>query len=173
MGSKRWRAEAMNVIATYDGPGPGLYEKHMVRMASRWRAMMTSRRVTQGLIDTLWEELTGPVPDDSQLIIPVECPAKSSASYFVYFDNPSAPRVPDFLPPQTGFFNGDVERGAAATPFGWKHDQGDDRCHADDQRRPPWQPNVERIHESRMLGRLHVGLPTTRSPPQARSPPQG
>ena len=63
-GKQRWRDEAMGIIATYDVREKDAYEKSIVKVARRWRAMMTSRHLTQGLVDTLWEELNRPVPDD-------------------------------------------------------------------------------------------------------------
>lgn len=68
---------------------------------------------------------TGPVPDGGRLVIPAECGPRSSAVYYVYFDNRAAGRVPDFLEARTGLVNGDVERGQRTTPVGWKHDAGD------------------------------------------------
>jgi hypothetical protein len=66
----------------------------------------------------------GTIPEGSVLIIPVECSAFSSKTYWIYSDNPSAWKVPDFLrPPQ--LINGGVEEGYGSTPTGWKHDAGD------------------------------------------------
>ncbi|NOX56853.1 MAG: DUF4091 domain-containing protein [Planctomycetes bacterium] len=67
----------------------------------------------------------GPIPAGSTLTIPVECPAGGEATYWVYFDNPKAWTVPDFLQASVGVRNGGVEYGEAGTPFGWKHDRGD------------------------------------------------
>ena len=39
----------------------------------------------------------GPITEGSELVIPAEVPADDSATYFVYFDNPLASAVPDFL----------------------------------------------------------------------------
>ena len=39
----------------------------------------------------------GPIARGSDLLIPAECPAGKSAAYYVYFDNPAAWEVPDFL----------------------------------------------------------------------------
>ena len=67
----------------------------------------------------------GAIPAGSVLMIPTECPARGSATYYVYFDNPSAWRVPDFLDAAVGLRNGGVEEGAGDTPFGWRHDEPD------------------------------------------------
>ena len=67
----------------------------------------------------------GPIPAASRLVLPVECAANASAVYYVYFDNPDAMEVPDFLSVKMGSVNGDVENGDATTPSGWTHDAGD------------------------------------------------
>ncbi len=72
----------------------------------------------------------GPIPDGSSLIIPVECPAAAKVLYYVYFDNPQAAQVPDFLTVRAGLVNGDLEQGADAVPEGWTHDQPDEQHEA-------------------------------------------
>ncbi|MFH1268093.1 MAG: hypothetical protein ABIK89_20435, partial [Planctomycetota bacterium] len=72
----------------------------------------------------------GPIPVGSTLVVPAECAVKGTAVYYVYFDNPSAGRVPDFLSAQMGLVNGDCELGDAAAPNGWRHDQPDDQHRA-------------------------------------------
>ena len=67
----------------------------------------------------------GPIPRGSDLLIPAECPAGKSAAYYVYFDNPAAWEVPDFLAAQPSVVNGDMERGKGDTPTGWDHDRAD------------------------------------------------
>jgi len=67
----------------------------------------------------------GPLPDDGTLVIPVECPANDRAVYYVYFNNPAAGRLPDFLAARPGLSNGDLESGDGDTPAGWRHDQPD------------------------------------------------
>lgn len=67
----------------------------------------------------------GPIPAESYLMLPVECEAGGSTAYYVYFDNPEAAEVPDFLSAKRGSVNGDVENGNATTPSGWEHDPGD------------------------------------------------
>ncbi|MBM4155018.1 MAG: DUF4091 domain-containing protein [Lentisphaerae bacterium] len=68
----------------------------------------------------------GPIPSGATLIVPVECPSGASTALHVYFDNPSAWAVPDFLDAAAGFRNGGVEAGEGDTPEGWAHDGGDD-----------------------------------------------
>lgn len=68
---------------------------------------------------------TGLIPEGARLTIPVECPGRASAVYYVYFDNPVAGEVPEFLEPLRGFVNGDVEQGDGDAPHGWTHDEGD------------------------------------------------
>ncbi len=71
------------------------------------------------------ESLSGEVvTEHSSLAIPVECQPYSSAVYWIYFDNPTAWPVPDFLR-SPGLANGGVEQGAGSTPTWWKHDSGD------------------------------------------------
>lgn len=72
----------------------------------------------------------GPIPAEAILTIPAECPANSRATYYVYFDNPRAGEVPDFLDLRTGLFNGDVELGAGDVPDRWVHDSPDDEHRA-------------------------------------------
>ena len=66
----------------------------------------------------------GPVPEGSSLLIPVECLPFETVVYWVYFDNPAAWLVPDFLRPP-GLLNGAVEEGSGDVPTWWKHDAGD------------------------------------------------
>ncbi len=68
----------------------------------------------------------GPIPAGSTLVLPVQCPAKGTAVSYVYFDNPRAGEVPDFLPARHKLVNGDVERGEGDIPAGWRHDDADD-----------------------------------------------
>ena len=67
----------------------------------------------------------GPIPGGSTLVLPAVCPAGGTASLFVYFDNPAAWPVPDFLNASLGVRNGGMEDGTAATPTGWQHDGAD------------------------------------------------
>ncbi len=74
----------------------------------------------------------GPIPEGSTLVMPVECPPRSQATYYVYFDNPAARLVPDFLDARLGVVNGDFEQGEGPAPTGWRHDE------PDEQRRAIW-----------------------------------
>lgn len=67
------------------------------------------------------ESLTrGPVPAGAALLLPAECAGQSSKTYYVYFDNPSAWGVPDFLKGAVpGELNGDFEQGTGLLPNGW------------------------------------------------------
>jgi len=67
----------------------------------------------------------GPIPPGATLTIPVECPANGKTTYYVYFDNPAAWAVPDFLEGTGELRNGGMEEGEGDTPAGWRHDQND------------------------------------------------
>ena len=67
----------------------------------------------------------GPIPPGGTLTIPVECAAEAKAAYYVYFENPSAWRVPDVLDAGPGLRNGGLEDGAGNTPTLWRHDAQD------------------------------------------------
>jgi len=69
----------------------------------------------------------GPIPAGSTLTLPAECPANGAATYYVYFDNLSAWRVPDFLDVAMGVRNGGLEEGAGDCPAGWRHDVQDEQ----------------------------------------------
>ena len=71
----------------------------------------------------------GPIPSGSVLTIPADCPAQGDAGYFLYFDNPSAWAVPDFLAVVGGLRNGDLELGEGGLPIGWQHDASDAKHH--------------------------------------------
>ena len=68
----------------------------------------------------------GPVPAGASIVLPLECDAKSSTTYYIYFDNPAAGLVPDYLKARPGLVNGSVELGSGDTPDGWQHDVPDD-----------------------------------------------
>lgn len=73
-------------------------------------------------------ELTkGPIPQGSTIVIPLECPPHSTVTYYIYFDNPSAWQVPDFLSASIGVRNGGLEEGEGNEPAGWRHDPQDDK----------------------------------------------
>jgi hypothetical protein len=69
--------------------------------------------------------IKGPIAARSQLVIPAECTAGGEATYYVYFDNPSAWATPDFLQSAMGLRNGGVESGSGGTPYGWTPDPAD------------------------------------------------
>ena len=69
----------------------------------------------------------GVATQGSTLTIPVECSAGAEATYYVYFDNPQAWGVPDFLGASTTVRNGGVEQGADTAPAGWRHDAPDEQ----------------------------------------------
>lgn len=68
----------------------------------------------------------GPIPSGASLVLPVECEAEGSVTYHVYFDNPAAGLVPDYLTARPGLVNGSVELGAGKTPDGWQLDPPDE-----------------------------------------------
>ena len=79
-----------------------------------------------GMLDVQGKPVrSGPIPAHSTLIIPVECAAQDTAQYFVYFDNPSASEVPEYLSGHLGIQNSDIEEGGDTTPSHWNHDAGD------------------------------------------------
>ncbi len=67
----------------------------------------------------------GPIPDGAVLTVPATCPANGSTSLRVYFNNPLASAVPDFLNASTDVRNSGVEDGTFASPAGWTSDAGD------------------------------------------------
>jgi len=69
----------------------------------------------------------GPVPEGSVLTLPAEVAADASATYFIYFDNPDAWRVAEYLDAAAGLANGGVEIGDEGVPAAWRHDEGDAR----------------------------------------------
>ncbi len=70
---------------------------------------------------------SGPIADGTKLLIPVDCESTSVSRYYIYFDNPKALAVPDFLKGSGELVNGGVEQGQASTPTGWKHDAADEQ----------------------------------------------
>lgn len=69
----------------------------------------------------------GPIPSGSTLVLPAECPPGESTTYYVYYENPRAWPVPDFLEAHLGVVNGGAEAGSDGSPLGWDADAGDDR----------------------------------------------
>lgn len=81
--------------------------------------------------------VTAAIPEGSTLLIPVECRANTTADYFVYFDNPAALALPDFLSVRTQLVNGDLELGQGDAPAGWVHDAPDAEHRASWSTEPP------------------------------------
>lgn len=73
------------------------------------------------VLDANGDVLTnGPIPAGATLIVPAECPARSSTTLYLYFDNPAAWETPDFLPNAASQdFNGGFEKGRKELPAGW------------------------------------------------------
>lgn len=69
----------------------------------------------------------GPVPAGATLVLPAECAPQARERCYVYFGNPAAGLVPDFLQARIGIQNPDVEAGEGDTPLGWSHDRADDQ----------------------------------------------
>ncbi len=67
----------------------------------------------------------GPIPAGASLTLPAEVPAGGTVTYYVYFDNPSAWPVAEYLEAAVGVRNGGVERGEGGAPAAWRHDSGD------------------------------------------------
>ena len=67
----------------------------------------------------------GAIPPGASITVPIECAAGRSATYYVYFDNPSAWGVPDFLEARVSLVNGGLEDGTGQAPAGWRHDTPD------------------------------------------------
>jgi hypothetical protein len=70
--------------------------------------------------------IDGPIPAGSTLVLPLESAPHAAATYYVYFDNPAAGQVPDYLTVHLGLVNGDLEQGSGPAPTGWAHDNSDD-----------------------------------------------
>lgn len=72
----------------------------------------------------------GRIAAGSTLLLPMEYESERPAVYYVYYDNPDASEVPDFLSASLGVVNGDMERGERLAPTGWNHDWPDDHHRA-------------------------------------------
>lgn len=68
---------------------------------------------------------SGPIPEGAELSLPVECPGRGQALYYLYFNNPGAWQIPDFLVGAGRLRNGDLEEGEGEVPTGWQHDAND------------------------------------------------
>jgi hypothetical protein len=68
----------------------------------------------------------GSIPAGATLYVPAECPAAGTNRYYVYFDNPAAWGVPDFLGGFAGGeLNGSFEKGTGKLPAGWDEKSSD------------------------------------------------
>lgn len=70
--------------------------------------------------------LTGSLPQDANIVIPVDCEPHKTADFFIYFGNEKAEVVPDYLENKTNFFNGDLELGDSEIPDAWNTDPNDE-----------------------------------------------
>ncbi len=68
----------------------------------------------------------GVINSGAKMIVPVTVPTFSAATFFIYFDNPSALAVPDFYSVSTSILNGDLEQEINKAPAFWQHDKSDD-----------------------------------------------
>ncbi len=68
---------------------------------------------------------TGLIPVGASIVLPAECDAERATTYYVYFGNPMAGAVTDYLNARPGLVNGSVEAGSGDTPDGWSHDATD------------------------------------------------
>jgi len=68
----------------------------------------------------------GPIPAGAALTLPAEVPAGATVTCYVYYDNPEAWPVAEFLEAAVGVRNGGVERGQGGTPTAWQHDRADE-----------------------------------------------
>ena len=97
----------------------------------------------------------GPIPDGCRLILPAQCAAGATARYWVYFDDPAAWGVPDWLPAQLGIRNGGFEAGDGAVPAGWHNDT------LDAQHRIAWVDVQPRSGQRCMQTSVDSGAPST------------
>ncbi|MDR2439392.1 MAG: DUF4091 domain-containing protein [Planctomycetaceae bacterium] len=72
--------------------------------------------------------LTGLLPNEVNIVIPIDCEPHKTANFFIYFGNEKAAAVPDYLNRKTDFFNGDFELGDGEMPDAWNADPNDDAC---------------------------------------------
>lgn len=71
------------------------------------------------------QQTRGVLAKGSVLTVPMEAKPRMSQILYVYYDNPSAGEVADFLDVRIGLENGDLEQGEGSTPDGWRHDAPD------------------------------------------------
>jgi len=70
---------------------------------------------------------SGRIPEGALIAFPVSCKPGESSSLYVYWNNPLAEEIPDFLNVRPFVLNGSFESGGSEGPFGWKLDPGDSR----------------------------------------------
>ena len=108
------------------------------------------------VIDPQGNEIhTGPIAEGSQLVVPAQCAAGTTARYWAYFDNPSAWGVPDWLSANLGVRNGGFESGDGANPAGWRTDT------MDAQHRIAWVDEDPRSGQRCMKTSVDAGAPST------------
>jgi len=54
---------ALAILAAYDTPFAGAYEKRVAQLARRWLRMLRSRSVRQRMVNDLLDELDHPPPE--------------------------------------------------------------------------------------------------------------
>ncbi len=67
----------------------------------------------------------GSIPENARLMISVTCPAKKSAAFKIFFDNPQAWVMPDWLKSKGEITNLDFELGTDKDIIGWNLDASD------------------------------------------------
>lgn len=108
------------------GSGPG--EANLVGTEARAIRVVRAdgQEVLFALVSPQGQEIrTGSIPAGTTLLLPAECPPKEKSTYWIYFDNPLAGQLPDFLPDRLDLVNGDLEEGEGDRPIGWVHDRPD------------------------------------------------
>jgi len=130
--SNQEQKEAMGVpVALRIGTAPGEAD---LQGAQAEEVRVCDSQGTEMLFDIATPDgrpvTNGPIPAGGTITIPAECPPEGTATYYVYFDNPSAWEVPDFLDASAGVRNGGMEVGSGVAPTGWQHDAGDARHRA-------------------------------------------
>ena len=68
----------------------------------------------------------GAIKSGAKMILPLTVSAFSTATVYVYYDNPSALAVPDFYTASTFILNGDMEQEVNKAPAFWQHDRSDE-----------------------------------------------
>lgn len=68
----------------------------------------------------------GEIPNSARLVIPITISPLAQSGYYVYFDNPSAWRVPEYYDVTTSIMNGSVEEVTDDNPSYWQQDKPDE-----------------------------------------------